>query len=154
MRKYCICEDIVCLNVFTGLGHQTTRSCPLSLSQINQASLCCIHTCRRQNGHRVSSHLAVAPGEALAAGTGVVKGDVGGQGQARAPVEAGLALTEVQVMAGPGWSWLGWAWDVQGEQEQKDERRGTAANARHRPHPRALCCLSPALGVPPVPSST
>lgn len=119
----------------------------------------------------MSSHLAVAPGEALAAGTGVVKGVAGvvggGQGQARAPVEAGLALTESQAMAGPGWTWPGRAWDVQGqlggvdpdpapaaaasEQEQKDERRGTAANARHRPHPRALCCLSPALGVLPVP---
>lgn len=82
---------------------------------------------------------------------------VGGwQGQTHAPIKAGLALTEVQMMAGPGWSWLGWGWGIQGklerrrvdpdaesaaatsEQEHKDERRGTPANAPHRPDLRSL----------------
>lgn len=95
----------------------------------------------------------------MAAGTGVLKGVpavVGGwQGQTHAPVKAGLALTEVQMMAGPGWGWLGGGWGIQGklerrrvdpdaesaasEQERKDERRGTPANARHRPDLRSLC---------------
>lgn len=128
---------------------------------VNQPSLCCIHTCEGQNGQPVSSHLAVGSSEASAAGTGVLKGVlvvVGGwQGLTQAPIKAGSALAQVRVTAGAGGSWLGWGWGVQGklerrrvdadaepaaatgEQDHEGERRGTPANAPHRPDLRSWC---------------
>lgn len=134
------------------------------LFQINQHSVCSSQACKKQNWQLMNSYLTVLSSETLSAGTGVLRGVLlvvsGWQGQTQAPIEAGLAFTEFQMMAGLGWGWLSWGWGIQGklekrrvdpdteptaatsEGEQKDEHQGMAANTHHHPDLPSFLCVS------------